>query len=284
MLKNKTGYRIVDKWKLYFILLPYSFFTFPFLFFFSKHFALKVRGGKKCRRVEKIEKLETNFKNFALTGRKKAQQTNYRKLIVERGRRGIDGQSDWMTERLTDNWTSVVMQGKGRRAKGNGVASFFGGAMSKQMLQQAVAARGREREASVLFYVAADATPTPACLQLWFVFVVVVAALLVLVVVVVSVCSQQIKRRWLSRSPTHTHSLSCTLPLSYSTSLPLSLSSLSACLHRLHRCVRHMLPAVTQRSSAVPLPQRCCCLCLRVFVYVCVCVRVVNGIQHWKLP
>lgn len=94
VLKNKTGYQIVDKWKLCFILLPYSFFTFPFLVYFSKHFALKVRGGKKCRIVEKIGKLETNFKNFALTGRKKAQQTNYRKLIVGRGRRGIDGQSD----------------------------------------------------------------------------------------------------------------------------------------------------------------------------------------------
>lgn len=66
-----------------------------------------------------------------------------------------------MTERLTDNWTSVASQGE----EETGVASFFGGAMSKQMLQQA---RGREREeereAAVLFYVAAVATP--ACLQL----------------------------------------------------------------------------------------------------------------------
>lgn len=101
---------------LFCCLIPFS--LFPFLFFFSKHFALKVRGGKKCRRVEKIEKLETNFKNFALTGRKKAQQTNYRKLIVERGKRGIDGQSDWMTERLTDNWTSVASQGDGEKGEG----------------------------------------------------------------------------------------------------------------------------------------------------------------------
>lgn len=83
----------------YFVaLFLFQFFGFSSSSFFSKHFALKVRWGKKCRRVEKIGKLETNFKNFALTGRKKAQQTNYRKLIVGMGerrrRRGIDGQSD----------------------------------------------------------------------------------------------------------------------------------------------------------------------------------------------
>lgn len=163
---------------LFCCLIPFLIFRFlSSSSFFSKHFALKVRWGKKCRRREKIGKLETNFKNFALTGRKKAQQTNYRKLIVGMGerrrrrRRGIDGQSDWMTERLTDNWTSVASQGEEGKT---GVASFFGGAMSKQMLQ--LAGR-REREAAVLFYVAAGATPTPACLQLWFVFVVVVALL-----------------------------------------------------------------------------------------------------------
>lgn len=69
-----------------------------------------------------------------------------------------------MTERLTDNWTSVASQGEEGET---GVASFFGGAMSKQMLQQASGReREEEREAAVLFYVAADATPTPACLQL----------------------------------------------------------------------------------------------------------------------
>lgn len=99
-MKNKTGCQIVDKWKLCFILLPYSFFTFSgsLLLFFSKHFALKVRWGKKCRRVEKIGKLETNFKNFALTGRKKAQQTNYRKLIVGMGKGGDGGLTDRVTE------------------------------------------------------------------------------------------------------------------------------------------------------------------------------------------
>lgn len=99
-MKNKTGCQIVDKWELCFIWLPYSFFTFSvtLLLFFSKHFALKVRWGKKCRRVEKIGKLETNFKNFALTGRKKAQQTNYRKLIVGLGRGGDGGLTDKVTE------------------------------------------------------------------------------------------------------------------------------------------------------------------------------------------
>lgn len=101
---------------LFCCLIPFS--LFPFLFFFSKHFALKVRGGKKCRRVEKIEKLETNFKNFALTGRKKAQQTNYRKLIVERGVGGLmDKVTEWLSGWLTTG-QAWRRRGKGRLGKG----------------------------------------------------------------------------------------------------------------------------------------------------------------------
>lgn len=201
-MENKTGCQIVDKWKLCFILLPYSFFNFSvslLLHFFSKHFALKVRWGKKCRRVEKIGKLETNFKNFALTGRKKAQQTNYRKLIVgmgERRRRGIDGQSDWMTERLTDNWTSVASQGEGGEAKRRRVV------LRRRNVKTNVTTGGREREGgreggggAFLCCCRRDADARLPAAVICFCCSRCAALLVLVAVVVVSVCSQQIKRR-----------------------------------------------------------------------------------------
>lgn len=67
-----------------------------------------------------------------------------------------------MTERLTDNWTSVASQGEGGEAKRRRVV------LRRRNVKTNVTTGEREgeREAAVLFYVAADATPTPACLQL----------------------------------------------------------------------------------------------------------------------
>lgn len=50
-----------------------------FLFLFESTLCLKVRWGKSVAQ-RKIGKLETNFKNFALAGRKKALQTNYTEI------------------------------------------------------------------------------------------------------------------------------------------------------------------------------------------------------------
>lgn len=71
-----------------------------------------------------------------------------------------------MTERLTDNWTSVASQGEGDEAKRRRVVLRRRNVKTNVTTGEREEEREGEREAAVLFYVAADATPTPACLQL----------------------------------------------------------------------------------------------------------------------